>query len=36
MGVYLGALILGIPCLIFLIYTYTPSGKRWMRMNGLL
>jgi hypothetical protein len=36
MGVYLGALILGVPCFLFLIYTYTPSGKRWMRMNGLL
>ena len=36
MGVYLGALILGVPCLIFLIYTYTPKGKEWMRMNVLL
>ena len=36
MGVYLGALILGVPSLLFLIYTYTPKGKTWMRTNGLL
>ena len=36
MGVYLGALVLGVPCLLFLIFTYTPKGKSWMRANGLL
>ena len=36
MGMYLVGLFVGLPCLIFLIYTYTPRGKRWMRANGLL
>lgn len=36
MGVYLGALFVGLPCLIFIIYCYTPKGKEWRRMNGLL
>ena len=36
MGVYLGALIVGVPCLIFIIYCYTPKGKEWRRFNGLL
>ena len=30
---YLVGLFVGLPCLIFLIYTYTPKGKRWMKMN---
>ena len=36
MGVFLVALTVGVPCLIFLIYCTTPSGKRWMRQNHLL
>lgn len=36
MGVYLGFLVVGLPCLIFIIFTYTPKGKEWMRVNNLL
>ena len=36
MGVYLAAILVGVPGIIFLIYCYTPKGKEWRRMNGLL
>lgn len=36
MGVYLVAVVVGIPCLLFLIYSYTPWGKEWMRQHNLL
>lgn len=36
MGVYLGFVVIGIPCILFLIYCLTPSGRRWMRANDLL
>ena len=36
MGVYLVALTVGVPCMLFLLYCLTPKSKRWMRMNGLL
>ena len=36
MGVILGAIIVGIPCLAFIIFSYTPKGKEWMRRNDLL
>ena len=36
MGVYLGALMVGIPGTVFLIYCLTQKGKEWMRRNGLL
>ena len=36
MGVYLGAIVVGIPCLVFIIFSYTPAGKRWREKNGLL
>lgn len=36
MGVYLAAILIGVPGIIFLIYCYTPKGKEWRRMNGLL
>lgn len=26
----------GLPCLIFIIFCYTPKGKEWRRANGLL
>ncbi len=35
MGVYLAAILVGVPGIIFLIYCYTPKGKEWRRMNGL-
>ena len=28
--------IIGIPCLVFIIYCFTPHGKRWRRNNGML
>lgn len=36
MGVYLAALFVGVPCMLFVIFTYTPWGKKWMRQNNLL
>ncbi len=36
MGMYLVGLFVGLPCLLFLIYTYTSDGKRWLRQNDLL
>ena len=36
MGVYLGFIVVGIPCIIFIIFCYTPAGKRWRILNGLL
>ena len=36
MGVYLVALTVGVPCMLFLIYCMTPNGKSWMRQNNLL
>ena len=36
MGAIIGFALLGIPCAAALVYFLTPSGKRWLRMNGLL
>ena len=36
MGVYLGFLVVGLPCIIFLLYCLTPKGRQWMRQNNLL
>ncbi len=36
MGMYLVGLVVGVPCIIFVIYSYTPNGKKWMRQNNLL
>ena len=36
MGVYIGFVVIAIPCILFLIYCLTPRGKRWLRVNGLL
>ena len=27
---------IGVPCIIFLLYCLTPKGKHWLRMNGML
>lgn len=27
---------IGIPCIIFLLYCLTPNGKHWLRVNGML
>ena len=26
----------GIPCIIFLLYCLTPGGKRWLRKNNMI
>lgn len=36
MGVYLAFLVVGIPSMLFVIWAYTPKGKHWRRLNGLL
>ena len=36
MGVYLVALTVGVPCLVFLLYCLTPNGKSWLRHNNML
>ena len=36
MGVYIGFVVIAIPCILFLLYCLTPRGKHWLRMNGLL
>lgn len=36
MGAIIGFAILGIPCMAFLIYCLTPSGKQWLKTNHLL
>ncbi len=36
MGMYLVGLFVGLPCLVFLIFCYTPKGKKWREANGLL
>ena len=36
MGVYLVALFVGVPCMLFVIFCYTPVGKEWRRQKGLL
>jgi hypothetical protein len=28
--------LIGVPCIIFLLYCLTPKGKHWLRMNGML
>ena len=36
MGMYLAALVVGVPCMLFIIYSYTPRGKDWLRQHNLL
>ncbi len=36
MGVYIGFVVIAIPCIIFLLYCLTPSGKNWLRQNNML
>ncbi len=36
MGVTLGFIVGGIPCLIFLLYCITPNGKKWLRQNNMI
>ena len=36
MGMYLVGLFVVVPCVLTIIYPYTPKGKEWRRLNGLL
>ena len=36
MGLYLVAIVYGIPCFVFILYCLTPSGKRWLRKNNMV
>jgi hypothetical protein len=36
MGVYLTALFVGVPCMLFVIFSYTPKGKRWLQQHNIL
>ena len=39
MGVYMVfavVAVVAVPCMIFIIYAFTPSGKRWRRQQGIL
>lgn len=36
MEAYIVLSAVALPCLIAIIYLYTPKGKEWRRMNGLL
>ncbi len=33
MGVYLVAIVYGIPCLLFILFSLTPQGKRWLEKH---
>lgn len=36
MGAYIVFTTVGIPCVVFLIWCLTPSGKKWLRSNNML
>lgn len=36
MGVYMVAVVYGIPALIFIIWAMTPRGKQWRRDHDML
>jgi hypothetical protein len=36
MGVVLGLIFVGVPCLAYMIISYTPKGKEWLERNGWL
>lgn len=36
MGAYMAFAVIGIPCLVFLGWCLTPSGKRWLQMNHMI
>ncbi len=36
MGAYIAFATLGIPCVVFLIWCLTPSGKKWLKTNHML
>ena len=36
MGAYFAFAVLGIPCLVFLVWCLTPSGRRWLKSNNMI
>ena len=36
MGVIMCAILLGVPCLTFIIVSYIPKDKKWLERNGWL
>lgn len=36
MGMYLIFLVYGVPCILFLLFCLTPSGKAWLQQHNLL
>jgi hypothetical protein len=36
MGVYLGFIFVGVPCILFLIFSYTPLGRKWLEQHNIL
>lgn len=36
MANYIGLMAIGIPCLAFIIFSYTKQGKEWMKRNNML
>ena len=36
MGMYLIFFVYGVPCILFLLFCLTPSGKQWLRQHNML
>ena len=36
MADYIGLMAIGIPCVLFIIFSMTKHGKEWMRRNNML
>ena len=36
MGMYLIFIVFGVPCILFLLFCLTPSGKKWLRQHNML
>jgi hypothetical protein len=36
MGVYLAFILVGIPCILFLIFSYIPVGRKWLEQHNIL
>ena len=36
MGMYMVFTVIGVPCILFILYCLTPQGRNWMKQNNLL
>ncbi len=36
MGVYLAFIFVGIPCILFINFSYTPIGRKWLEQHSIL